>query len=82
MLLRESFARFQRCPQFRIVAVSPELLTHALALYSDRPDKAWGLVDCASFVVMADAGIAEASTTDRHFEQAGFKCLLPVAVGE
>lgn len=82
MLLSESFARFQRCPQFRIVTVSPELRTRALALYSERPDKTWGLVDCASFVVMADAGITEVFTTDRHFEQAGFKCLLPVVVGE
>lgn len=79
-LLSESFARFQRCPQFCIVTVSPELRTRALALYSERSDKTWGLVDCASFVVMADAGITEAFTTDRHFEQADFKCLLPVVV--
>jgi predicted nucleic acid-binding protein len=28
--------------------------------------------------VMAEHGILEAFTNDRHFEQAGFKCLLPV----
>ena len=52
-------------------------MERALLLYSDRPDKFWGLVDCASFIVMSDEGISEAFTTDRHFEQAGFECLLP-----
>jgi predicted nucleic acid-binding protein len=35
------------------------------------------MVDCANFVVMADLGIRDAFTSDRHFEQAGFRCLLP-----
>jgi predicted nucleic acid-binding protein len=29
-----------------------------------------------SFTVMADEGLTEALTGDRHFEQAGFKSLL------
>jgi predicted nucleic acid-binding protein len=33
-------------------------------------------VDCASFVVMQQSGLAEAVTTDHHFEQAGFVRLL------
>jgi len=40
------------------------------------PDKTWGLVDCVSFVVMRDAGILDSLTTDKHFEQAGFRALL------
>lgn len=67
-----------RNPRFRIVSIPSELMERALLLYSDRPDKTWGLVDCASFVVMSDEGVAEAFTTDRHFEQAGFRCLLPM----
>jgi uncharacterized protein len=63
----------------QVLPVTATLLERALLMYSDRPDKTWGLVDCASFVVMTDAGIEEAFTTDRHFEQAGFKCLLPVS---
>jgi predicted nucleic acid-binding protein len=63
--------------RFRVVEITPELLERALLMYSDRPDKTWGLVDCASFVVMADEGITEAFTTDKHFEQAGFERLLP-----
>ncbi len=54
-------------------------MERALLLYSDRPDKAWGLVDCASFIVMKDEGITDAFTIDRHFEQAGFTCLLPAS---
>ncbi len=83
---RENFAlaarRVLTSRNAQVLPVTAGLLTRALALYSERPDKTWGLVDCASFVVMADAGITEVFTTDRHFEQAGFKCLLPVAVGE
>jgi predicted nucleic acid-binding protein len=35
-------------------------------------------VDCASFVVMADEKMVEALTNDRHFDQAGFRPVLPV----
>lgn len=62
-----------------MVFVTPALMERALLLYSDRPDKAWGLVDCASFIVMKDEGITDAFTIDRHFEQAGFTCLLPAS---
>ncbi len=62
----------------RIFFVTDELLERAMSLYNDRGDKAWGLVDCASFIVMRDEGITTAFTNDRHFQQAGFQCLLPV----
>ena len=53
-----------------------DLLGRGLELYRARPDKEWSLTDCISFVVMADEGLTEALTGDRHFEQAGFKALL------
>ena len=31
---------------------------------------------CISLVVMADEGIKDALTADKHFEQAGFNALL------
>jgi len=62
--------------EFRIVYVDDELLTRAIELYQTRPDKDWGLVDCASFVLMNEEDIGEALTSDRHFEQAGFRRLL------
>jgi len=45
-------------------------------LYSERPDKEWGLTDCVSFVVMEAHGIRDALTADEHFEQAGFRALM------
>ncbi|HEV8579808.1 MAG TPA: PIN domain-containing protein [Thermoanaerobaculia bacterium] len=63
----------------RIVTISERLFLEALELYSKRSDKTWGLVDCASFVVMEKEGIDEAFTNDRHFVQAGLSCLLPLS---
>jgi uncharacterized protein len=68
-----------RSPRLRLVFVDRSLMERALTLYSNRPDKHWGLVDCASFVVMQDEGIKDAFATDSHFEQAGFHRLLPGA---
>ena len=73
----QTFQQMAHSPDFRVVQVTAALRERALLLYSDRPDKTWGLVDCASFIVMEDEGITDAFTTDRHFEQAGFQCLLP-----
>jgi uncharacterized protein len=50
--------------------------TAAWNLCKSRPDKAWSLVDCTSFVIMQQLGIQTVLTTDRHFEQAGFIRLL------
>jgi predicted nucleic acid-binding protein len=57
--------------------VGHELLHRSLEFFSRHHDQSWGLVDCASFIVMQERGITEAFTSDRHFEQAGFRCLLP-----
>lgn len=77
--LPEVTRRFLKNPQFSLVIISQDLRERALKLYADRSDKTWGLVDCASFIVMSEQGITEAFTTDRHFEQAGFNCLLPAS---
>lgn len=60
----------------RIAPLSQTLFDAGLELYSRRPDKAWSLTDCISFVVMDEYEVKEALTADRHFEQAGFKALL------
>jgi len=78
--VREQFSgiadRILNDPRCRVIFVTRGLVRRALDLYRERTDKQWGLVDCASFLVMADEQIAEAFTTDRHFEQAGFKAML------
>lgn len=63
-------------PRISIVPLDSELLARSLQLMATRPDKDWSLTDCTSSMVMQDAGINEALTGDRHFEQAGFKTLL------
>jgi predicted nucleic acid-binding protein len=63
-------------PDFLVHGASDELFTRGMELYRSRHDKEWSLTDCISFVVMADEGIVDALTGDRHFEQAGFKALL------
>ncbi len=59
-----------------IVPLADPLLEEAMKLYSERPDKEWGLTDCVSFVIMEGRGIRDALTADVHFQQAGFRALL------
>ncbi len=63
-------------PEVRVFFIDRLLLDRALRRYSEYGDKTWGLVDCASFEVMATDGLLDAFTHDRHFEQAGFRRLL------
>lgn len=63
-------------PRVLIAPATEELFEQGLDLFLRRPDKAWSLTDCISFVVMQDRGLTEALTADHHFEQAGFVTLL------
>jgi predicted nucleic acid-binding protein len=65
-----------RDPAVEIVLITGERFSRAFELFRKRPDKEWGLVDCTSFVIMADRRLTEALTSDQHFEQAGFVALL------
>ena len=74
----ESVERFWQSPVVEIVTVDRQLIAQAIHMYRTYMDKSWGLVDCTSFVIMQENGITHAFTSDRHFEQAGFTCLLPL----
>ena len=63
-------------PNVEIIPVTNELYNAAFQLFRSRQDKEWGLVDCISFVVMQNRGIADALTADEHFNQAGFRASL------
>ena len=63
-------------PRGELVFIDHDLLQRAFAIFAQHSDKSYGLVDCASFVVMRDRGITDAFTSDVHFEQAGFARLL------
>ena len=62
--------------RIEVVESTPELLTRAIDLYSNRPDKGWGLTDCVSFLIMEDHAVTDALAYDRHFEQAGFVAIM------
>lgn len=61
---------------FEVVPSSSVLFQSAIDLYCNRADKEWELTDCSSFVVMRQKGIQVAASTDKHFQQAGFRALL------
>ncbi len=62
--------------EIEIVPIDSDLFAQTVTFYQSRPDKAWGLTDCSSFVIMQQRNLREALTADKHFEQAGFKRLL------
>ena len=77
--LAGAVGRFLGSSHCHLVWIDAMWLDRAMQMYNQRGDKSWGLVDCASFVLMRDAGFADAFASDRHFAQAGFRCLLPTA---
>ena len=60
----------------KLVHVNEAIDAETWELLKGRDDKTWSLVDATSFVVMKQFRIRDALTTDHHFEQAGFFCLL------
>ena len=66
----------RRLAVLHIFPATSGLLADGWTLYSQRPDKEWGLTDCTRFVVMTQEHVTQAFTSDHHFEQAGFVKLL------
>lgn len=64
-------------PEVEVVWVDPVLHNEAMALLQSQLDKSYSLCDAVSFVLMRQRSLADALTTDHHFEQAGFRRLLP-----
>jgi uncharacterized protein len=64
-------------PDIEVVWIDELLHRAAVELLVVRQDKTYSLCDAVSFVLMRQRGLAEALTTDRHFEQEGFTRLLP-----
>jgi predicted nucleic acid-binding protein len=77
-IFADAIDRISQNPLVDIVIVDQPLIARAIDRYRRYSDKSWGLVDCASLIVMQERGITEAFTSDHDFEQAGFRCLLTV----
>ena len=62
----------------KIEIVWPEklLTSQALALLLARQGRGYPLCDAVSFVLMRASGLSDALTTDSHFNDEGFQCLL------
>ena len=62
-----------------LAEVTPEVEASALDLFFAYRDKTWGVVDCASIVVMELVGCRQVVAFDRHFVEAsrqrGFEVL-------
>ncbi len=57
-----------------VVHLTPELFAEAFSLYKVYKDKAWGLVDCVSFVVMRKMGITSVLTSIGILSRQDFRC--------
>jgi predicted nucleic acid-binding protein len=62
--------------EIEIVWVDERLHRQAIELLEQREDKTYSLCDAVSFILMRQRGIFEALTTNKHFAQEGFTCLL------
>jgi len=69
----------ERSAAFSMIWIGPERFASAKMFFLKYADHGYSFTDCTSFVVMREMGLTEALTTDRHFVQAGFNALLPVA---
>jgi uncharacterized protein len=59
--------------------IAPERFVAAKTYFRKHADHGYSFTDCTSFVLMRELKITAALTTDRHFKEAGFEVLLPMA---
>jgi predicted nucleic acid-binding protein len=64
-------------PEIGVVWIDPALHNDAMRLLRSQLDKTYSLCDVVSIVLMQQHSVLDALTTDHHFEQAGFRRLLP-----
>jgi uncharacterized protein len=82
-LVRKRAAQFVRrivqSPDLACPSSDRPLFLAAVSLYERRADKTYSLTDCISMLVMRERRLRDVLTTDRHFEQEGFRIILPTA---
>ena len=65
-------------PRITVVPMTDDLLEMSWLRCVKYEDKEWDWIDCCSFEVMREMRIMEALSLDRHFQQAGYKLLIPL----
>lgn len=63
-------------PHVKVKPQSRQSFLAGLDLYQQRRDKNYSLTDCIAMNAMREASIMEVLTSDRHFEQEGFRVLM------
>jgi predicted nucleic acid-binding protein len=63
-------------PGVRIIPQTHESFIAGFELYRTRPDKGYSLTDCISMQAMRREGLTDVLTSDKHFEQEGFRALF------
>lgn len=72
----ETVQRMLNNPNVQVLPQTREGFLRAMDLYSQRRDKKYSLVDCASMNAMRSEGLREVLTHDHHFAQEGFIVLI------
>ena len=71
--------RIERSEAINLEDIAPHRFDTAKAFFVKHADHGYSFTDCTSFVLMRELRMTQALTTDRHFSEAGFEALLPVA---
>lgn len=71
--------RMERSESIDLEMLTSERFVASKQYFRKHSDHGYSFTDCTSFVVMDDLEIGSALTTDRHFREAGFEVLLPMA---
>lgn len=78
--LRHLCATFWRMVEgsrsLRVEWTQPARFAQAAEFFLKQIDQDYSLTDCVSFLVMQEHALADALTTDHHFQIAGFRALL------
>jgi len=75
-VLGEFFELIGRSSALTLTPVGPGRFREACGYLLKHRDQGYSFTDVTSFIIMRELGMSDALTEDRHFEQAGFRCLL------